>query len=164
MEYTHKNNTALSDNNPILLFSWLVMVINADSHGFLIGERRFKEMSEGVNQTENNTKQILKVMTDSFQDMQKELSKSSDIRNILARQNRSGKAQDASGLPNTAHSTRIAVDATEKAVEATEQALAASKQQRQLELSMMSLLENEDDETSSRKLTQHIEIKKPKKV
>lgn len=42
-------------------------------------------MSEGVNQTENNTKQILKVMTDSFQDMQKELSKSSDIRNILAR-------------------------------------------------------------------------------
>lgn len=103
------------------------MVINADSHGFLIGERRLKEMSEGVNQTENNTKQILKVMTDSFQDMQKELSKSSDIRNILARQNRSGKAQDASGLPNTAHSTRIAVDATEKAVEATEQALAASK-------------------------------------
>lgn len=127
MEYTNKTNTALSDNNPIFLFSWLVMVINADSHGFLIGERRFKEMSEGVNQTENNTKQILKVMTDSFQDMQKELSKSSDIRNILARQNRSGKAQDASGLPDTAHSTRIAVDATEKAVEATEQALAASK-------------------------------------
>ncbi len=39
-----------------------------------------------------------------------------------------------------------------------------AKQQRQLELSMMSLLENEDDETSSHKLTQHIEIKKPKKV
>ena len=42
--------------------------------------------------------------------------------------------------------------------------LYVAKQQRQLELSMMSLLENEDDETSSRKLTQHIEIKKPKKV
>ena len=39
-----------------------------------------------------------------------------------------------------------------------------AKQQRQLELSIMSLLENEDDETSSRKLTQHIEIKKPKKI
>lgn len=42
--------------------------------------------------------------------------------------------------------------------------LYVAKQQRQLELSMMSLLENEDDETSSRKLTQHIEMKKPEKV
>lgn len=149
MEYTHKTNTALSDNNPIFLFSWLVMVINADSHGFLIGERRFKEMSEGVNQTENNTKQILKVMTDSFQDMQKELSKSSDIRNILARQNRSGKAQDASGLPNTAHSTRIAVDATEKAVEATEQALAASKRIRKKAIDAEVGLESAPSRSSS---------------
>lgn len=39
-----------------------------------------------------------------------------------------------------------------------------AKQQRQLELSMMSLLENEDDAMSSRKLTQHIEMKKPEKV
>lgn len=127
MEYAHQTNTVPSDNSPIFLFNWLVMVINADSRGFLIGERRLKEMSEGVNQTENNTKQILKVMTDSFQDMQKELSKSSNIRDAFSRQNRSGKAQDASGLPNTVHSTRIAIDATEKAVEATEQALAASK-------------------------------------
>ncbi len=39
-----------------------------------------------------------------------------------------------------------------------------AKQQRQLELSMMNLLENEDDEISNRKLTRYIEMKKPEKV
>lgn len=39
-----------------------------------------------------------------------------------------------------------------------------AKQQRQLELSMMNLLENEDDEISNRKLTRYIEMKKPEKA
>jgi hypothetical protein len=42
------------------------MAINSDSSGFLIGERRLKEMSEGITQTEDNTKQILKILTTAF--------------------------------------------------------------------------------------------------
>lgn len=104
------------------------MAINSDSSGFLIGERRLKEMSEGITQTEDNTKQILKVLTESFQDMQKTLSSgNANTSDLIRRQSRGGRSQDASGMPATARSVRNTVDAAEKAVEVTEQALQAVK-------------------------------------
>lgn len=104
------------------------MAINSDSSGFLIGERRLKEMAQGITKTEDNTKQILSVLTESFQDMQKELAQSNThTKNAIERQNRGGKAQDASGSPQTARTVRKAVDAAEQAVDVTEQALQAAK-------------------------------------
>lgn len=103
------------------------MAINTDSRGFLIGERRLKEISEGVSQTEDNTRQIIKVLTDSFQDMQAALSESVDIRDSVSRQNRNGRAQDASGASDTVRPTRNAIDATTELLEAAEQALADTR-------------------------------------
>ena len=104
------------------------MAIKSDSSGFLIGERRLKEMSEGITQTEDNTKQILKVLSDSFHEMQKAYSTSStQVKDAIARQNRSGQSQDASAPLKTARTVRKTVDAAEQAVDITQQALLAAK-------------------------------------
>ena len=47
------------------------MALRADSDGFIIGERRLKEISSGINQTKNNTQEILDVLTDSLLDIKK---------------------------------------------------------------------------------------------
>lgn len=39
-----------------------------------------------------------------------------------------------------------------------------ARQMRQIEMSMMSLLDNDEDDTASHKMTKHIELKKPEKV
>ena len=104
------------------------MAIKSDSSGFLIGERRLKEISEGINQTEDNTKQILTVLSDSFHEMQKAYSTSStQVRDLISRQNRSGQSQDASEPIKTARTLRKTVDAAEQAVDITQQALLAAK-------------------------------------
>lgn len=104
------------------------MAIKSDSSGFLIGERRLKEISEGINQTEDNTKQILTVLSDSFKEMQTVYSASStQVRDLISRQNRSGQSQDASAPIKTARTVRKTVDAAEQAVDITQQALLAAK-------------------------------------
>lgn len=104
------------------------MAIKSDSSGFLIGERRLKEISEGINQTEDNTKQILTVLSDSFKEMQMVYSASStQVRDLIARQNRSGQSKDASEPIKTARTVRKTVDAAEQAVDITQQALLAAK-------------------------------------
>lgn len=48
-----------------------VMALRADDNGFIIGERRLKEISSGINQTKDNTQEILDVLTDSLLDIKK---------------------------------------------------------------------------------------------
>ncbi|WOE28818.1 hypothetical protein [Acinetobacter towneri] len=47
------------------------MALRADSDGFIIGERRLKEISSGINQTKDNTQEILDVLTESLLDIKK---------------------------------------------------------------------------------------------
>lgn len=104
------------------------MAIQSDSSGFLIGERRLKEMASGITKTEDNTKQILKVLSDSFEELQKAYSASStQVADVIGRQNRSGRSQDASDATKTARTARKTVDAAEQAVDASKQALFAAK-------------------------------------
>lgn len=100
------------------------MAINSDSSGFLIGERRLREMSEGITQTEDNTKQILKVLSESLQEIQNTLASSNtNITDLVNRQNRGGRSQDASGSSETRRRVRSTVDAEDEAAAITEQAL-----------------------------------------
>ncbi len=102
------------------------MAIKADSSGFLIGERRLKEMTEGINKTEDNTKQILQVLTENFKDLQKSYEQSNQIVNdVLGRQSRAGRSQDAA--PSASRAVRTSVDAAEQAVKVTDEALKAVK-------------------------------------
>lgn len=104
------------------------MAINVDENGFLIGQRRLKEMADGITQTEDNTKQILQVLTNSFKDLQKTYEQGNvAVNSVITRQNRSGRSQDAEIATQTARTVRNTVDAAEKAVDATEQALKAAK-------------------------------------
>lgn len=104
------------------------MAIQSDSSGFLIGERRLKEMASGITKIEDNTKQILKVLSDSFEELQKAYSTSStQVADAIGRQNRSGRSQDASDTTKTARTARKTVDAAEQAVGASKQALFAAK-------------------------------------
>ena len=82
------------------------MTIDSDSLGFLIGERRLRELAAGINQTEDNTKQMIKVLADSFEELQRTLSESTNIRDAASRQNRNGGSQDASGTPDADRLTR----------------------------------------------------------
>lgn len=93
------------------------MAIDSDSLGFLIGERRLRELAAGINQTEDNTKQMIKVLADSFEELQRTLSESTNIRDAASRQNRNGGSQDASGTPDADRLTRAAVDAAIEAIE-----------------------------------------------
>ena len=47
------------------------MALPADGNGFIIGERRLKEISSGIHQTKDNTQEILDVLTDSLLDIKK---------------------------------------------------------------------------------------------
>lgn len=47
------------------------MALRADDNGFIIGERRLKEISSGINQTKDNTQEILDVLTESLLDIKK---------------------------------------------------------------------------------------------
>lgn len=47
------------------------MALRADGNGFIIGERRLKEISSGINQTKDNTQEILDVLTESLLDIKK---------------------------------------------------------------------------------------------
>lgn len=55
--------------------SEFIMAIKSDSQGFILGERRLKEMSQGISQTEINTKEILNVLTNSLKEQQRKQAK-----------------------------------------------------------------------------------------
>ena len=93
------------------------MVINTDSRGFLMGERRLRELAAGINQSEDSTRHLIQTLIDNFEEQQRALSENTDIRNAASRQNRDGGSQDPSGSPNTERATHAAVDAAIRALE-----------------------------------------------
>ena len=87
------------------------MAINYDSGGFIIGERRAKELADKVNQT-NDTKQILDFLKNTMTELKataEELAKVN--KSDLDRQNRHGKSVDATSKEAVA--VRKVVDASE---------------------------------------------------
>jgi tetrahydromethanopterin S-methyltransferase subunit F len=104
------------------------MAIQNDSLGFLLGERRLKEMAEGIVQTEDNTKQILQVLTGHFEEIKQVLQENSSVKGGIDRFNREGRAIDASdsGLEDIVRRT---IEASETTLKTTEKALDAAIQQ-----------------------------------
>ena len=87
------------------------MAINYDSSGFIIGERRAKELADKVNQT-NDTKQILDFLKNTMTELRataEERAKAN--KSDLNRQNRHGKSVDATSKEAVA--VRKVVDASE---------------------------------------------------
>lgn len=76
------------------------MSIQTDAHGFIIGEKRLKEMAEGINHTQENTKKILSVLVEKMDQLRRESARGNDLQNDgLNRQNRSGRSSSASDTP-----------------------------------------------------------------
>ncbi|WP_180089997.1 hypothetical protein [Acinetobacter sp. YH12219] len=72
------------------------MAINYDSGGFIIGERRLKEMSEGITKIEDNTAQILKIISDGQLALEQNIKVLvSTNKTGLDRQNRDAKSVSA---------------------------------------------------------------------
>lgn len=95
------------------------MAINYDSGGFIIGERRAKEIADGVNQTNDTTKQILDFLKNTMTELKataEELAKVN--KSDLDRQNRHGKSVDATSKEAVA--VRKVVDASESLAKAVE--------------------------------------------
>lgn len=97
------------------------MAIQNDSRGFLLGERRLKEMADGIVQTEDNTKQILQVLTGHFEEIKQVLQKSSSVNGGMERFNRGGRSVDAGS--DVEQVVRKTVEASETALKTTEKAL-----------------------------------------
>ncbi|MEX5443527.1 hypothetical protein WCE14_09170 [Acinetobacter schindleri] len=97
------------------------MAIKYDSRGFIIGDRRLKEMSEGIVKTQDNTKEILAVLKSSLDELKTTMQDSNQVyTSELERQNRQGKSVNAAETVTTA---RQAVDASKDAVEVAKKAL-----------------------------------------
>jgi hypothetical protein len=62
------------------------MAIRSDSSGFIIGERRAKEMADGIKQTKVTVKEILDVLTDQFRNIERSITEGSSINEILLRE------------------------------------------------------------------------------
>ena len=102
------------------------MAINYDSGGFIIGERRTKEIADGVNQTNDTTKQILDFLKNTMTELKataEERAKAN--KSDLNRQNRHGRSVDASG--REAGAIRQVVDASESLARATERVRSATQ-------------------------------------
>lgn len=94
----------------------LVMAVQADARGFIIGEKRLKEMADGINQTEGNTKQILSVLGDKLDELRKQSEQANQRQTeALDRQNRSGRSSSASDV--VSDTVRRSVDASSEALE-----------------------------------------------
>ena len=95
------------------------MAINYDSGGFIIGERRAKEIADGVNQTNDTTKQILDFLKNTMTELKATAEASAKVnKSDLDRQNRHGKSVDATGKEAVA--VRKVVDAYESLAKAVE--------------------------------------------
>ncbi|MCU4320651.1 hypothetical protein KTH44_16155 [Acinetobacter bereziniae] len=102
------------------------MAIQSDTRGFLLGERRIKEIQDGIVQTKDNTKEILEVLKSSLDDLRRDLTKSqTHSTNVIGSLNRSGRSQSSS--KNNEKIIRQSVDSSGKAVEATDRALETIK-------------------------------------
>ncbi|WP_333640811.1 hypothetical protein TQH59_16585 [Acinetobacter johnsonii] len=102
------------------------MAINYDSGGFIIGERRTKEIADGVNQTNDTTKQILDFLKNTMTELKataEERAKAN--KSDLNRQNRHGRSVDASS--REAGAIRQVVDASESLARATERVRSATQ-------------------------------------
>ncbi|GEM_PF-2355214 len=73
------------------------MALNSNESGFLIGQRRLKEMSEGISQTKDNTKQILDVLLASLNELKETLKQNNASTERNLSRNKRRKARDASG-------------------------------------------------------------------
>ena len=74
-----------------------VMALQSNESGFIIGERRLKEMSDGINKTQDNTKQILDVLLESLKDLKQAVEASGDsIGEHIRRQRPTRPARDSS--------------------------------------------------------------------
>lgn len=104
------------------------MAIQTDSQGFLIGERRLKEISKGIVKTENNTKEILKVLTESLKEIAPKIE--SGIKSAFSEANRSGKSVSAGQQDDRVVSRRLrrTVDAAQNSIETAEQAVQVAEQ------------------------------------
>lgn len=100
------------------------MAIKYDSGGFIIGERRLKEMSEGILKTEDNTSQILKVLTDDLQQYTASNERiAKEARSDRERQNRDARSVSGSNeVKKTRRTAEAAIDLAEAALETSRQA------------------------------------------
>lgn len=88
------------------------MAINYDSSGFIIGERRAKELADRVNQTNDTTKQILDFLKNTMTELKATAEERAKVnKSNLDRQNRHGKSVDATS--KEAIAVRKVVDASE---------------------------------------------------
>lgn len=72
------------------------MAIKYDASGFIIGERRLKEMSQGITKTEDNTAKILKIISEGQLSLEQSIKAVVETnRTGLARQNRDAKSVSA---------------------------------------------------------------------
>ena len=95
------------------------MAINFDSGGFIIGERRAKEIADGVNQTNDTTKQILDFLKNTMTELKATAEERAKVnKSDLDRQNRHGKSVDATSKEAVA--VRKVVDASESLAKAVE--------------------------------------------
>ncbi|UXN80202.1 MAG: Tmp [Caudoviricetes sp.] len=99
------------------------MAIQYDSRGFLIGERRLEEIKKGINQTEDNTKQILDVLTEHLKELhQANTDTGSSIRDMVKRQSRTIQSVDPSATPLTTRALRTVAEAVDVAQDAIQSA------------------------------------------
>jgi len=95
------------------------MAINYDSSGFIIGERRAKELADRVNQTNDTTKQILDFLKNTMTELKATAEARAKVnKSDLDRQNRHGKSVDATNKEAVA--VRKVVDASESLAKAVE--------------------------------------------
>ena len=95
------------------------MAINYDSGGFIIGEHRAKEIADGVNQTNDTTKQILDFLKNTMTELKATAEARAKVnKSDLDRQNRHGKSVDATN--KEAVVVRKVVDASESLAKAVE--------------------------------------------
>lgn len=97
------------------------MAIQYDSRGFLIGERRLEEITKGINQTEDNTKQILEVLTENLKELHRtNMDTGSSIRDVIKRQSRTIQSVDPSATPLTTRALRTVAEAVDAAQDAVQ--------------------------------------------
>lgn len=82
------------------------MALRADDNGFIIGERRLKEISSGINQTKDNTQEILDVLTDSLLDIKKGYESGSRAIVDTFKQTERRRARDADAPAEKANADR----------------------------------------------------------
>ncbi|GIT84872.1 hypothetical protein DSM16313_26540 [Acinetobacter seohaensis] len=109
------------------------MALRADSDGFIIGERRLKEISSGINQTKDNTQEILDVLTKSLLDIKKGYERGNSIiadsfKKIERRRARDADAPAIKAQADRQEKTSRAIDTNvRKVVEASQDIVRSTK-------------------------------------